>query len=94
MVVAAVGVLLLVALSILCFAAYKIKARSFEVSTSVGRVASFSIKIVSADHEDGPGESRHVGAPVVVSRRPRRDTVKNVRVPRHMGRVGQARRRV
>ena len=44
-----VGVLVLAALSIVCFAAYKIRAKSFEVSTSVGKVASFSIKIISAD---------------------------------------------
>lgn len=44
-----VGVLVLAALSIVCFAAYKIRARSFEVSTSVGKVASFSIKIISGD---------------------------------------------
>jgi hypothetical protein len=47
----AVGVLILSALSILCFAAYKIRAKSFEVSTSVGKIASFSIKIISADAE-------------------------------------------
>jgi hypothetical protein len=45
----AVGVLILSALSVVCFAAYKIRARSFEVSTSVWRIASFSIKIISAD---------------------------------------------
>ena len=48
----AVGVLVLSALSIVCFAAYKISAKSFEVSTSVGKIASFSIKIISADAED------------------------------------------
>lgn len=47
----AVGVLILSALSILCFAAYKIRAKCFEVSTSVGKVVSFSIKIISADPE-------------------------------------------
>ena len=47
----AVGVLILSALSIVCFAAYKIRAKSFEVSTSVGKIASFSIKIISADAE-------------------------------------------
>jgi hypothetical protein len=45
----AVGVLILSALSILCFAAYKIRAKSFEVSTSVWKIAPFSIKIISAD---------------------------------------------
>src|SRR5882672_12136210 len=34
-----------------CFASYKIRAKSFEVSTSVGKIASFSIKIISADAE-------------------------------------------
>jgi hypothetical protein len=48
----AVGVLVLSALSIVCFAAYKISAKSFEVSTSVGKIASFSIKIISADVEN------------------------------------------
>jgi hypothetical protein len=48
----AVGVLILSALSIVCFAAYKVRAKSFEVSTSVGKIASFSIKIISADAED------------------------------------------
>jgi hypothetical protein len=45
----AVGILILSALSIICFAAYKIRAKSFEVSTSVGKIASLSIKIISAD---------------------------------------------
>jgi hypothetical protein len=45
----AVGVLILSALSIVCFAAYKIRAKSFEVSTSVWKIASLSIKIISAD---------------------------------------------
>jgi hypothetical protein len=45
----AVGGLILSALSIVCFAAYKIRAKSFEVSTSVGKIASISIKIISAD---------------------------------------------
>ena len=48
----AVGVLILSALSIVCFAAYKIRAKSFEVSTSFGKIASFSIKIISADAEE------------------------------------------
>jgi hypothetical protein len=47
-----VGVLILSALSIVCFAAYKIRAKSFEVSTSVWKIASFSIKIISADAEN------------------------------------------
>jgi hypothetical protein len=48
----AVGVLILSALSIVCFAACKIRAKSFEVSTSVWKIASFSIKIISADGEN------------------------------------------
>jgi hypothetical protein len=47
----AVGVLILSALSIVCFAAYKIRAKSFEVSTSVGKIVAISIKIISADAE-------------------------------------------
>lgn len=50
---AAVGVLVLMALSILCFAAYKLRAKSFEVSTSVGELVSFSFKIISTD-DKGP----------------------------------------
>ena len=45
----AVGVLILSAPSIVCFAAYKTRAKSFEVSMSVWKIASFSIKIISAD---------------------------------------------
>jgi hypothetical protein len=48
----AVGVLILSALSIVCFAACKIRAKSFEVSTSVWKIASFAIKIISADGEN------------------------------------------
>jgi len=39
------------ALSILCFAAYKLRANSFEVSTSLGKLVSFSIKIISTDNK-------------------------------------------
>jgi hypothetical protein len=57
----AVGVLILSALSIVCFAAYKIRAKSFEVSTSVGKIASFSIKIISADAENRELACNRVG---------------------------------
>jgi hypothetical protein len=57
----AVGVLILSALSIVCFAAYKIRAKSFEVSTSVGKIASFSIKIISADAENPESACNRVG---------------------------------
>ena len=56
----AVGVLILSALSIVCFAAYKIRAKCFEVSTSVGKVASFSIKIISADPESCESARRRI----------------------------------
>jgi hypothetical protein len=41
------GTVILIALSILCFAAFKIKAESFEFSTAIWKIASFSIKIRS-----------------------------------------------
>lgn len=41
------GILILLALSILCFAAFKIKAESFEFTTAIWKIASFSIKIRS-----------------------------------------------
>ena len=44
-----IGVLILLGLGILCFAAYKIKAESFEFSTAIWKIASFSIKIKSAE---------------------------------------------
>ena len=59
----AVGVLILSALSIVCFAAYKIRAKSFEVSTSVGKIVVISIKIISADAESR--ESARDGGEIV-----------------------------
>ncbi len=41
------GTFILGALSILCFAAYKIKAREFEFSTAIWRLVSFKITIKS-----------------------------------------------
>jgi hypothetical protein len=41
------GTFILGALSILCFAAYKIKAKEFEFSTAIWRLASFKITIKS-----------------------------------------------
>jgi hypothetical protein len=41
------GTFILGALSILCFAAYRIKAREFEFSTAIWRLASFKITIKS-----------------------------------------------
>lgn len=46
------GVFILLALSILCFAAYKIRAQSFEFSTTIWKIASFSIKIRSPEIDD------------------------------------------
>ena len=53
-VVLIVGVLVLTGIAILCFAAYKIKAESFEFTTAILKLVSFSIKIVSSDAERGP----------------------------------------
>jgi hypothetical protein len=53
-------VLILLALGILCFAAFKIKAASFEFSTAIWKIASFSIKIRSpgsADERSDPKPS-------------------------------------
>jgi hypothetical protein len=66
MTVVAIGVMTLSSLSVLCFAAYKIKARSFEVSTSIGRVASFSIKIMSADVADAHRSEPAGDSPVLL----------------------------
>jgi hypothetical protein len=52
-VVAVAGILTLIIVSVICYAAYKIKAQSFEVSTAIFKLVSFSIKIISPDrHED------------------------------------------
>ena len=60
-VVAVVGVMVIAALGVICLAAYKIKAESFEFSAAVLKLFSFSIKIMSPSdrrgrHKDGqPG---------------------------------------
>ena len=48
--VVAFGVIVLVALSILCFAAYKIKGGTFTFSTVIGRLASLNITITSPEN--------------------------------------------
>ena len=49
------GIFMLLALVILCSAAYKIKARRFEFSTDVWKLASFKITIMS---DEGPNPPR------------------------------------
>jgi multisubunit Na+/H+ antiporter MnhC subunit len=44
-----IGMVVLTALIVLCFAAYKIKAESFEFTTAILKAVSFSIKIMSPD---------------------------------------------
>lgn len=46
------GILVVVIVSVICFAAYMIKAESFEFTTVFLKAVSFSIKIVSPDHRD------------------------------------------
>lgn len=50
----AVGVFVLMVLSFVCFAAYKIKARRFEFSAAIWKVASLRITILSAAEEIQP----------------------------------------
>jgi len=47
----AVGVFILLALSIVCFAAYRIKAKRFEFSTAIWKFASLKITILSAEDD-------------------------------------------
>lgn len=47
MTIVAIGLLILAGIAIICFAAYKIKAESFELSTSFLKLISLSIKIRS-----------------------------------------------
>jgi hypothetical protein len=49
------GAFVLLALVVLCFAAYKIKAKRFEFSTAVWKLASIKITIMS-DEEPKPAE--------------------------------------
>ena len=53
------GILIILALGVICFAAYKIKAESFEFSTAILKLISFSIKITSPHNHprDSQGES-------------------------------------
>ena len=53
-----VGALVLLALSIVCFAAYRINARKFEFSTAIWKFASMRITILSAPDEDEPSRPR------------------------------------
>ena len=52
----ALGSLVLVALSILCFAAYRIKASTFEVDAMICKIVSFRITVQS-----GAGSPNQVG---------------------------------
>ena len=47
----AAGVFILLALSIVCFAAYRIKARKFEFSTVIWKFASLRMTILSTEEE-------------------------------------------
>jgi hypothetical protein len=44
-----IGSILIATLAVICFAAYKIKAESFEFSAAIWKFVSFSIKIMSPD---------------------------------------------
>ena len=46
------GTMILLALSILCFAAFKLRAESFEFSTAILKIVSFSVKIRSPETAD------------------------------------------
>jgi hypothetical protein len=60
-IIIAFGILILAGIVIVCFAAYMIKAESFEVSTAILKLISFSIKI----HSPAP---RPLDSPAVASR--------------------------
>jgi hypothetical protein len=55
---AAAGLFVLASLSIVCFAAYKIKARKFEVAAAVWKFVSLRITIQSADDDTKPGTTK------------------------------------
>lgn len=57
------GVFILMALGILCFAAYKIKARRFEFSTSVWKLASFKITVISDEDPNRVGSQAEARKP-------------------------------
>jgi hypothetical protein len=52
------GVLGLLGLSVACFTAYKIKARKFEFTTGIGKVASLRIMIQSGPEDAAPDRAR------------------------------------
>ena len=54
----AVGAFILLALSIGCLAAYRIKARKFEFTTSIWRFVSLRITIHSASDDTEPDKPR------------------------------------
>ena len=54
----AAGVFILLALSIVCFAAYRIKARKFEFSTAIRKFASLRMTILSAEEEVDPDNAK------------------------------------
>ena len=63
----AFGILGLAGVSIFCFAAYNLKARSFELSTAILKVVSFTVRINSGSESDddsmsasGRSSGRHV----------------------------------
>ena len=49
--IAVIGFAILAALGLLCFAAYKIKAESFEFSTAIYKLLEIKIKIKIKSHE-------------------------------------------
>lgn len=51
------GALIVIVVGVVCFAAYKINAETFEFSSAVLRLVSFSIKI-SSRHEQANGGQR------------------------------------
>ena len=53
----AAGVFILLALSIVCFAAYRIKAKKFEFATAIWKFASLRITIMSAAEDTEPTEA-------------------------------------
>ena len=54
----AAGVFILLALSIVCFAAYRIKARKFEFSTAIWKFASLRMTILAAEEEVDPDNAK------------------------------------
>jgi hypothetical protein len=50
--VVVVGIFALAGFAVVCYAAYKLKAESFEFTTVVWKIVSFSIKIASSGKRD------------------------------------------